>query len=58
LTGYAQLDATRVAKLRGKYGFDYVLVEHGHELDLGVAPAFSGQRFVAYALPVNRASAR
>jgi hypothetical protein len=32
-------------------------VERGHELALGVAPAFSGLRFVAYALPQRAAPA-
>lgn len=49
--GYQSLDAARVGELRARYGFDYVVVERGHELDLGVAPAFTGQRLVAYALP-------
>jgi hypothetical protein len=53
LKGYDQLDAPRVAKLRERYGVDYVVVERGHELNLGVAPVFSGQRFVAYSLSVN-----
>jgi len=57
LTGYEQLDAPRVAKLRARYGVDYVVVERGHELDLGVSPLFSGQRFVAYGLGIERASA-
>ena len=51
LEGYEELDAKRVEKLRERYGLDYVVVTRGHELDLGVSPAFSGQRFVAYALP-------
>jgi len=51
LDGYQSLDAARVSALRERYDFDYVVVERGHELALGVAPAFSGLRFVAYALP-------
>jgi len=56
LAGYDKLDPARVALLRQRYGIDYVVVEHGHELDLGVRPAFSGARFAVY--PLNRASAR
>jgi hypothetical protein len=51
LAGYEQLDGARVARLRARYGFDYVVVERGHELDLGVAPVFSGRRLIVYALP-------
>ena len=57
LDGYQALDETRVALLRERYGFDYVVVERGHEiLGLG-APAFSGSRLVAYALPPREATA-
>jgi hypothetical protein len=51
LTGYNQLDAARLARLQARYGIDYLVVERGHEPDLGVAPAFSGQRLVVYRLP-------
>jgi uncharacterized protein DUF6798 len=52
LDGYQELDASRVASLRQRYGIDYVVVERGHEISgLGVGPAFTGSRFVAYALP-------
>jgi hypothetical protein len=50
LVGYQELDAARIARLRERYGIDYVVVERGHELDLGITPAFAGQRFVVYAL--------
>lgn len=50
LAGYDQLDPTRVALLQKRYGIDYVVVERGHELDLGVPPEFSGRRFAVYAL--------
>jgi len=50
LAGYDQLDRDRVALLQRRYGIDYVVVERGHELDLGVQPEFSGRRFTVYAL--------
>jgi hypothetical protein len=50
LAGYEQLDRVRVAKLQKQYGIDYVVVTRGHELDLGVQPAFIGSRFTVYAL--------
>jgi hypothetical protein len=56
LAGYDQLDRARVALLEKRYGIDYVVVERGHELDLGVEPAFSGRRFVVY--PLKPASLR
>jgi hypothetical protein len=58
LQGYEELDAKRVAKLRERYELDYVVVTRGHELDLGVPPAFRGRRFVVYALPRASASSR
>jgi hypothetical protein len=59
LQGYEELDAQRLARLRARYGLDYVVVTRGHELELGVPPAFRGQRFVVYALtPKTGASAR
>jgi hypothetical protein len=53
LAGYEELDATRVAELRARYGIDYVVVERGHEPSLGIAPVFSGSRFVVYPLANN-----
>jgi len=56
LTGYEQLDAARVARLRERYDLNYVVVTRGHELQLGAPPAFRGERFVVYALsPKTRA---
>jgi hypothetical protein len=50
LDGYQKLDQARVAALRERYGFDYVVVERGHEIPTLGRPVFSGQRFAAYAL--------
>jgi len=58
LEGYDLLDETRVERLRERYGFDYVVVERGHEIPGLGAPAFSGSRLVAYALPPREATAR
>jgi len=58
LDGYEELDAERLARLRDRYGLDYVVVTRGHELSFGATPVFSGQRFVVYALsPKTRAAA-
>ncbi|MEI9947610.1 MAG: DUF6798 domain-containing protein [Pseudomonadota bacterium] len=50
LQGYEELDAKRLARLRKRYGLDYVVVTRGHELGFGAPPVFSGQRFLIYAL--------
>jgi len=51
LAAYASLHAARLQYLRHKYGFDYVVATRGHELQIGVEPAFRGEQFVAYRLP-------
>jgi hypothetical protein len=56
LQGYEELDAQRLARLRQRYGVDYVVVTRGHELGFGAPPVFSGQRFVIYALPSEPAT--
>jgi hypothetical protein len=50
LEGYDQMTPARAYALHDKYGPDYVVVKRGHELALGVAPVFSGLRFVVYSL--------
>ena len=58
LAGYEELDASRLARLRARYGLDYVVVTRGHELDIGLPQAFRGERFVVYSLSSKaRASA-
>jgi hypothetical protein len=54
LAGYDALRQPRLAQLRQKYHFDFVVAYRGHELELGVAPAFRGREFVAYRLDPER----
>jgi hypothetical protein len=58
LAGYEEMDAERLARLRERYGLDYVVVTRSHELDFGLPKVFEGQRFVVYALATPQASAR
>ncbi|HEY4107354.1 MAG TPA: DUF6798 domain-containing protein [Polyangiaceae bacterium] len=50
LSSYDELDAERVARLRARYGFDYVVTKRGHEPNLSVAPLFTNQRFSVFRL--------
>ncbi len=54
LAGYDQMTPAQAYALRDKYGPDYVIVKRGHELALGVAPVFTGLRFVVYSFKPRR----